>query len=230
VDKTLLIKEVFAGFLEPEVMITAPRKFGKSVNLEVEKLFEIFSVDEGLRKKAITKYNCYYTERGEHGIFNPYAIVRFLENHREGDASLKNYWQDSGYVQGLDILLKKDEVREMIRLMLQGKWFWSSGFSELLKLTELNIANKDSQSHIHTGLVRYFLQCQGYISYTRRRESLPTYGPTAVGIPADLRPVFVEKMVEHLTQHCGINAFAHKNCQSQLNNVMHFANKDKAAL
>jgi hypothetical protein len=145
VDKTLLIKEVFAGFLEPEVMITAPRKFGKSVNLEVEKLFEIFSVDEGLRKKAITKYNCYYTERGEHGIFNPYAIVRFLENHREGDASLKNYWQDSGYVQGLDILLKKDEVREMIRLMLQGKWFWSTGFSELLKLTELNIANKDSQ-------------------------------------------------------------------------------------
>jgi hypothetical protein len=64
---------------------------------EVEKLFEIFSVDEGLRKKAITKYNGYYTKRGEHGIFNPYAIVRFLENHRGGgDASLKSYWEESG--------------------------------------------------------------------------------------------------------------------------------------
>jgi hypothetical protein len=35
-------------------------------------------------------------------------------------------------------------------------------------------------------------------------------------------------MVEHLTEHCGINDFAHKDCQSQLNNVMHVANKDKA--
>jgi hypothetical protein len=192
---------------------------------EVEKLFETFSVDEGLRKKAITKYNCYYTKRGDHGIFNPYAIVRFLENHMRGDASLQNYWQESGYVQCLDNLFKKDEVKEMIRYMLQG--YCLSEFSvqmNLESLTELHIANRDSRAWIDTDLVRVFLLRQGYLSYIRRREGLPT----AVGIPDDLRPVFIEKMVEHLIQHCGINDIAHKDCQNLLNDVMHVANKDKA--
>jgi hypothetical protein len=195
---------------------------------EVEKLFETFSVDKGLRKKAITKYNCYYTKRGDHGIFNPYAIVRFLENHMRGDASLQNYWQESGNVQCLDNLFKKDEVKEMIRYMLQG--YCLSEFSEfsvqmnLESLTELHIANRDSRARVSTCVVGLFLLRQGYLSYIRRREGLRT----AIGIPDDLRPVFIEKMVEHLTQHCGINDIAHKDCQNLLNNVMHVANKDKA--
>jgi hypothetical protein len=195
---------------------------------EVEKLFEIFSVDEGLRKKAITKYNCYCTKRGDHGIFNPYAVVRFLESHMRGDASLQNYWQESGNVQCLHYLLKNDEVNEMIRRMLQGDCLSdiskSSDQMDLESLTQLYIANRDSRARISMCVVGLFLLRQGYLSYIRRREGLPT----AVGIPDDLRPVFIEKMVEHLTQHCGINDIAHKDCQNLLNNVMHVANKDKA--
>jgi hypothetical protein len=134
---------------------------------EVEKLFEIFSVDEGLRKKAITKYNGYYTKRGEHGIFNPYAIVRFLENHRGGDASLKSYWEESGsgYVQSLNNLFKKDEVKEMIRHMLQGRWFPPkfSGQLNLENLTKLHIPNTDPQAYISMDLVSLFLLRQGYL-------------------------------------------------------------------
>jgi hypothetical protein len=66
--------------------------------------------------------------------------------------------------------------------------------------------------------------CPPYLSYIRRREGLRT----AVGIRDELRPVFIEKMVEYLTQHCGINDIAHKDCQNLLNDVMHVANKYKA--
>jgi hypothetical protein len=52
--------------------------------------------------------------------------------------------------------------------------------------------------------------CPPDLSYIRRREGLRT----AVGIRDDLRPVFTEKMVEYLTQHCGINDIAHKDCQN----------------
>jgi hypothetical protein len=52
-----------------------PRSKYYGFNLEeVQKLFKIFSVNEGLRKKAITKYNNYYTETGKDGIFNPYDL------------------------------------------------------------------------------------------------------------------------------------------------------------
>jgi hypothetical protein len=94
----------------------------------------------------------------------------------------------------------------------------------LESLTELHIANRDSRARVSTCVVGLFLLRQGYLSYIRRREGLRT----AIGIPDDLRPVFIEKMVEHLTQHCGINDIAHKDCQNLLNNVMHVANKDKA--
>jgi hypothetical protein len=54
VDKTLFIKEVFVRILGPKVMITAPRKFGKSVNLDMFRRFIELEVDKETGKQITT--------------------------------------------------------------------------------------------------------------------------------------------------------------------------------
>jgi Holliday junction resolvase-like predicted endonuclease len=191
---------------------------------EVKKLFKTFSVDEKLSDEAIIKYNGYYTKNGETGIFNPYAIISFLETYTRGDESLKNYWIESGYVVGLNNIFKKDDIRTMIEDMLQGRTH-SPNMSDDLdlnldNLTNIHIANRDSRANISRDLACIFLLRQGYLSYMARSD--------AIGIPDDLRSVFIKKMMNHLQHNCGINTTAHQKCQEKLNKVMNVVNKDKA--
>lgn len=58
VDKTLLIEEVFRG--TSRVIVTAPRRFGKSTNISMIKCFVELEVDKvGVRKEDVTTTNNY---------------------------------------------------------------------------------------------------------------------------------------------------------------------------